>query len=497
MANNTTLRDGNGALFTSESFDMGSGLQRTSTAANLRVANADVATANPVPVAPTVAGAAVSASNPLPVSLNGASISVGTVSTDAQANAAPPVATEGAMVPLSTDLNRNLRVIVENQPAVQPVSGSVSISNLPAVQGVTETNGAPITGATLPAGGVGITGWLSAIWAKLSNPLAVTGAFWQATQPVSLTALPPLPAGTNAIGSITNTGFAATQSGGWNVGIQVGGAAVASNNPLPMFDGFQPPVSATWTTATTANTAATFATSGMDTVIVTLVANASLTGGNVIFEVFDGATWLPIKAPTIIDYTTVGSVNLSANYSKGFQVPVAGFPQFRVRLVSALTGSGASLLVTGVVSSAPDVSLVTVGLDPAQALPAGTNAIGSVSATGSVGTDYSANKPTLPNVGANFAASGPYASYVLIATVPASATRNNVDIENTSGAQVVIVRDDGTAASGTAPNNASVFALAGGAAVGAQGGSWSSTTFKGRLQIYAPSASAQVSVMID
>lgn len=116
---------------------------------------------------------------------------------------------------------------------------------------------------------------------------------------------------------------------------------------------------------------------------------------------------------------------------------------------------------------------------------------------GSTGLDYSANKPTLPNIGANFAASGPYASYVLIATVPANPSRFNVDIENTSGAQIAIIRDDGTAASAAAPVNASVFSLAGGSGVGAQGGAWSSQTFKGRLQIYAASSSAQVAVMGD
>jgi len=116
---------------------------------------------------------------------------------------------------------------------------------------------------------------------------------------------------------------------------------------------------------------------------------------------------------------------------------------------------------------------------------------------GTTGLDYSANKPTLPNVGANFAASGPYASYVLIATVPASATRNNVDIENTSGAQIAIIRDDGTAAGAAAPVNASVFALAGGSGAGAQGGAWSSQTFKGRLQIYSASSAAQVAVMVE
>jgi hypothetical protein len=145
-----------------------------------------------------------------------------------------------------------------------------------------------------------------------------------------------------------------------------------------MYDAFLAPSATAWTTATAANTSQTVTTAGYDTVIVTLVANASLTGGGVIFEVYDGATWLPVKAPTIIDYTTVGSVTLSANYSKGFQVPVAGFPQFRTRLSSVLTGASASVSVTTIVSSAPDVSLVTVGLDPAQPLPAGTNTLGAM-----------------------------------------------------------------------------------------------------------------------
>lgn len=115
----------------------------------------------------------------------------------------------------------------------------------------------------------------------------------------------------------------------------------------------------------------------------------------------------------------------------------------------------------------------------------------------SLGLDYSANQPALPNVGANFAATGPYASYVLTATVPAQSFRNSVDIENISGARIAVIRDDGTAANGAAPANASVFALDGGSAAGAQGGAWSSQTFKGRLQIYAPSSAAIVTVMVD
>lgn len=118
---------------------------------------------------------------------------------------------------------------------------------------------------------------------------------------------------------------------------------------------------------------------------------------------------------------------------------------------------------------------------------------------GSTGRDYSAGAPTIPNIGATFGA-GIYDGYVVAATRAANPTRANIDVENCTGATIVVVRDDGTAASGAAPTNASVFALGGGPAPGAQGGAWSSTTFKGRLQIYAPAAltgGAFVSVMED
>jgi hypothetical protein len=46
--------------------------------------------------------------------------------------------------------------------------------------------GTDITSPTaMPAGGAGLRGWLSAIWTKLNASLAVTGTFWQATQPAS------------------------------------------------------------------------------------------------------------------------------------------------------------------------------------------------------------------------------------------------------------------------------------------------------------------------
>lgn len=123
----------------------------------------------------------------------------------------------------------------------------------------------------------------------------------------------------------------------------------------------------------------------------------------------------------------------------------------------------------------------------------------AVEQAGSTGADFSANPPAVPVVGAAFA-SGPYAGYLLVRTIAANAARKNIEIANLTGAPIAIIRDDGTAANGAAPFNASVFALAGGAGPGQQGGGWSSATFRGRLQIHAASAlagSAFITVMED
>jgi len=53
--------------------------------------------------------------------------------------------------------------------------------------------------------------------------IPVTGTFYQTTQPVSLASLPSLATGSNAIGSITNTSFAATQATAANLNATVVG----------------------------------------------------------------------------------------------------------------------------------------------------------------------------------------------------------------------------------------------------------------------------------
>ena len=179
---------------------------------------------------------------------------------------------------------------------------------------------------------------------------------------------PALAAGTNLIGAVN---------------LDIGGTALSPSNPIPMIDAYQAPVPTTWTTATTVNTAVTYTTSGYDTVIISLVASSGFASGVVVFEVYDGTNWLVIKAASILNYTTTGATVVpTASSANGYQIPVAGFPQFRVRLSTAITAG--TLGIVAIISSAPDTSLVTVGLDPSQALPAGTNNLGSVTALGNI-----------------------------------------------------------------------------------------------------------------
>jgi hypothetical protein len=139
----------------------------------------------------------------------GANASVG-----ATGVAAPFSATEIGFV----DALGNLAPVGSSNPL--PIAAATALA--------TSDSGAAITGAAMPSGGSGLTGWLSAIWSKLSgtlavawsgspnvtvanSSLAVTGTFYPATQPVSASAL-PLPAG--AATSAAQTGVQTTTTAG-------------------------------------------------------------------------------------------------------------------------------------------------------------------------------------------------------------------------------------------------------------------------------------------
>ncbi len=114
---------------------------------------------------------------------------------------------------LKVNIEMSESVSVSNFPATQPVSAV----SLPLPAGATQ-DGTDNSGVSQPSGGTGIRGWLSAIYkaltgtitAAISGTVAVTGTFWQATQPVSGTV--ELVAGSAAIGSVSVSNFPATQA---------------------------------------------------------------------------------------------------------------------------------------------------------------------------------------------------------------------------------------------------------------------------------------------
>jgi hypothetical protein len=192
---------------------------------------------------------------------------------------------------------------------------------------------------------------------------------------------------------------------------------------------FQSPVVVTWTSATAQSTNLTFNTSGMDTVAVTISSTGTLTAGQVTFNVFDGAAFIPVKCPRVSSYVTDSTYNLSGTGGaiQGWTVPAAGYPQFQIVLSQAITGSG-SVLVTAIVSSAPDVSVVTAGIDPNSTLP--TYAANTTAPTASNGlTSFRAAGVTTTAVGAIKATGG---KIHRIAIASAAAGNNYLKLYNTS-----------------------------------------------------------------
>lgn len=339
---------------------------------------------------------------------------------------------------------------VTNFPSVQPVSAS----SLPLPSGAAQ-DGTDGTGITPPTGGAGIRGWLSGIYKAITGTVTVGGSVavnnLPATQAVSAASL-PLPSGAAQDG-VDASGVTAPTGGvgirGWLSGIyktitgtitvsqSINGSALSASNPIPVYDAYQAASTITWSSSTPLNTAQTLTTQGYDTAIVTLVPSGTITAGAITFEVYDGYNWLPLKAARTDSYVTDTTFQISGGGTHSWQLSVAGYPQARARLSTAITGTG-SISVVSIVSSAPDVSMVTVGLDPNQPLPAGTNSIGSVQIVNGFTPTGSSGPGTI---------SAANTDQVILA---ANANRKTIWIQNQHASAVLYVYPGTAAWSGTA-----------------------------------------------
>ena len=107
---------------------------------------------------------------------------------------------DNSTLPATADIIRDIQKGGAVGPKTQVMvidRGGAGAEDLSPLDGIDIT-----TPTAMPTGGVGIRGWLSSIWTKLNGTIAVTGTFFQATQPVSAAAL-PLPAGASTAAAQT------------------------------------------------------------------------------------------------------------------------------------------------------------------------------------------------------------------------------------------------------------------------------------------------------
>jgi hypothetical protein len=193
-------------------------------------------------------------------------------------------------------------VTVSNFPATQPVSGTVSVGNFPSSQ-------------------------------------AVTGTFWQATQPVSLASLPTLPTGTNSIGNIgtvstvsavtaiTNAlpagsailgkvGIDQTTPGTTNL-VQVGGSLPAGSNAIGSVTVSNLPATQAVSLASLPALTTSTADVGKVDASGTKVTAAAMPTGGVGFLGWLSAVWYQLTQPTPAGTNAIGSVGVNAGATGG------------------------------------------------------------------------------------------------------------------------------------------------------------------------------------
>ena len=179
-------------------------------------------------------------------------------------------------------------------------------------------SGAAITGASIPAGGVGLTGWLSAIWSKLSGTLAVSAA--------SL----PLPTGAAADG--TDNGGVSQPSGGTGIRGWLSAiytklmASVAVTGSVSLVDG--PTITASQTAAQVL-----FSVDTLNVGSVYFYMSAIGSGCTTVSEYSpDNTTWI---TGTVI---AGGNQFYATPAAVAFYASVSGYRYFRVRV--SVYGSG-------------------------------------------------------------------------------------------------------------------------------------------------------------
>lgn len=101
-----------------------------------------------------------------------------------------------------------------------------------------------------------------------------------------------------------------------------------------------------WTSATSVSTANSISVTGMNTVSVAIVTTSTFTGGVVTFEVSpDGTNWGAVALAPLDRFATDLTYTFVASQTRAWSTSVDGFTNFRVRLSTAITGTGTATII--------------------------------------------------------------------------------------------------------------------------------------------------------
>lgn len=278
-----------------------------------------------------------------------------------------------------------------------PPTQAVSATALPLPTGAAQDGTDITTPTAMPTGGSGIRGWLSAIWTKLNGSLAVTGTFWPATQPVSgSVTVSNLPATQAVSGTVTaNTGLAqpVTDAQLRATALPVSGTFYQATQPVSIAAMPTTPVTGTFFQAT-------------QPVSGTVTANTGLS--QPLTDTQLRATALPVSLtfPTTqaVSMATAPTTPVTGTFWQSTQ-PVSGpltDTQLRATSLPVTVTFPATQAISGTVgvNNFPATQAVsgTVAVSALPALPAGSNAIGTVTVGNFPATQpvsLATNTPTL------------------------------------------------------------------------------------------------------
>ncbi len=279
------------------------------------------------------------------------------------------------MNPASTTVSGSISV--SNFPATQPVSGTVGVSSLPALPAGTNAIGTVSVGnfpSTQPVSGtVGVSS-LPALPAGSNAIGTVSVGNFPSTQPVSgtvgVSSLPALPSGSNAIGSVNVSNMPATQAVSAITLPLPSGAATANNQSTE--------ISSLSTIATN--------TSGVATAAKQPGLNSD---GGELAHITNFPTTQPISAASLPlpSGAATSALQPALNSDGGALAHISNFPATQPVSGSVTVSSlpalpaGSNAIGSVSVSNLPSTQPVsgTVAVSSLPALPSGGNAIGTVS----------------------------------------------------------------------------------------------------------------------